>query len=59
MNKKDGEIIIYETSEKNISIDVNLKGFTIWLDQKSISFLFGVNIAAISKHIKNIYQEKE
>ena len=32
---------------------------TVWLTQKQIAALFGVNNPAISKHIKNIYEEGE
>lgn len=56
---KKGEVIIYKTKTGKISLDVKLKKETIWLTQKEIAILFDVNIPAISKHIKNIYKEKE
>lgn len=56
---KKGEIIIYKTKSGEMSLDVKLEKETIWLTQKQIATLFDVNIPAISKHIKNIYKEKE
>jgi death-on-curing family protein len=56
---KKGEIIIYKTKSGEMSLDVKFEKETIWLTQKQIATLFDVNIPAISKHIKNIYKEKE
>lgn len=56
---KNEEIIIYKDKTGKISLDVKFKKETIWLTQKQIAILFDVNIPAISKHIKNIYKEKE
>lgn len=36
-----------------------IKDDTIWLTQKSMAHLFGVNLPAISKHLKNIFEEGE
>ena len=36
-----------------------IKNETIWLTQKAMSELFGVNIPAISKHLRNIFDEGE
>ena len=54
-----GEIIIYKTKEEKTSLEVKLREETVWLTQFQITKLFGVNIPAVSKHIKNIFQEKE
>ena len=56
---KESNIILYETEDGKINIDVILRDETIWLTQKSIAELFDVNIPAISKHLNNIYEEKE
>jgi predicted XRE-type DNA-binding protein len=50
-------IVIYNDGELELKVSVNED--TIWLTQKQISEVFGVNIPAISKHIKNIYKDKE
>lgn len=53
------EIVIYETPEKEIKIEVHLENETLWLSQKQIAQLFDRGIPAINEHIKNIYNEKE
>ena len=50
-------IVFYNDGELELKISV--KEETIWLTQKQIAEVFGVNIPAISKHIKNIYKDKE
>ena len=51
------EIIIYQ--HKNKKIEVSLREETIWLSLNQIAELFDVQKAAISKHIKNIYDSGE
>lgn len=54
-----GEIILYQTSDGQTAIDVRLENETIWLTQKQIAELFGTEVPAISKHIKNIFSTGE
>jgi hypothetical protein len=56
---KELQFLIYNTPQENIKIDVAVKDETIWLTQKAMAMLFGVEIPAISKHIKNIYESGE
>ncbi len=53
------EFLIYKSSNWNVKIDVLIQNENIWLAQKKIAELFDVNIPAISKHIKNIFNEWE
>jgi len=53
------EIILYKTEDGNVKIDTIFQNETIWLTQNSMAELFGVNTPAISKHLKNIYEEGE
>jgi len=53
------EIIIYKNEEGLPVIEVAIKNETIWLTQKHIADIFGTQVPAINKHIKNIYQDKE
>ena len=53
------EILLYRTPNDDIRLEVFIRDETIWLTQKQIAELFGVNIPAISKHIKNIYESGE
>lgn len=56
---KTSEIIIYRTPQGKVSVDVVFFDDTFWLTQKAISELFGVGVPAISKHIRNIFNEGE
>ena len=53
------EIILYRTEDGSVKIDTIFQDETIWLTQSSMAELFGVNVPAISKHLKNIYEEGE
>ena len=57
MNK--GEIIIYETKDGETSIDVRMEEETVWLALNQMCFLFDRDKSVISRHIKNIFKEKE
>lgn len=54
-----GEIIIYQASDGQTTIDVKLENETLWLSQRLMSDLFGKDSDTIGLHIKNIYKEKE
>jgi len=56
---KKGEIVIYQTFDKKVKIDVSLENETIWLDAHKIAKIFDVNRPAIVKHIGNIYKTGE
>ena len=54
-----GEIIIYQTLEGNIKVDVRLEDETVWLTQADLCELFQKSKSTISEHIKNIFEENE
>lgn len=56
---KELSFLMYTSKEENISVNVVVKNETIWLTQKAMAELFGVGIPAISKHLKNIFDEGE
>lgn len=56
---KELQFLIYNTPQEDVKVDVVVKDETIWLTQKAMSALFGVKVPAISKHLKNIFQENE
>lgn len=56
---KNSELIIYESANGNIKLDVNLENETVWLSLEQMSKLFGRDKSVISKHIKNIYEDEE
>jgi len=51
----ENKVILYQPDE-TIKVDVRLEGDTVWLSQEQIAQLFGVGQAAISKHIRNVYE---
>lgn len=53
------KIILYQEDDKNILIDVIFQDETFWLTQKSMAELFDVQVPAISKHLSNIYEDRE
>jgi hypothetical protein len=53
------QFLIYNTPQDDIKVDVVVKEETIWLTQKAMAELFGVQVPDISKHIKNIYETGE
>ena len=55
-NERRGEILIYQMEDGTTAIDVKLENETVWLTQKQIALLFGVNRSAVTKHLKNIFE---
>ena len=56
---KDIAFILYSTPEYSEKVQVVIKDETLWMTQKAMGELFGVNIPAISKHLRNIYESGE
>lgn len=56
--KSEGEIMLYQF-EDAIQIDVRIENETVWLTQAQMVDLFQRNQSVISRHIKNIFLEKE
>lgn len=53
------EFLLYTVPNGAIKVEVLLNNETIWLTQKRMAELFGVGVAAISKHLDNIYESGE
>ena len=51
--------LIYNTPSNDVRIDVFLQDETVWLTQKAMAALFGVERPAITKHLKNIFESGE
>ena len=56
---KEFNFLVYSAPDKDIKVNAVIKDETIWLTQKAMAELFGVQTPAISKHLKNIFEEKE
>ena len=53
------QFLIYNTPDESVSIDTVVRDETVWLTQKAMAELFGVQIPAVSKHLQNIFEEGE
>lgn len=51
--------LMYKSIDEDISVNAVIRDETIWLTQKSMAKLFDVDVPAISKHLSNIYDERE
>ncbi|MBE6851778.1 MAG: cell filamentation protein Fic [Ruminococcus sp.] len=51
--------VLYHSEESDVSVNAVVQNESIWVTQKAMADLFAVNTPAISKHLKNIYEEGE
>lgn len=52
-------ILFYQTSERNISVEVTYIDESFWLTQKAIAELFGVESHTVTYHLKEIFKAQE
>lgn len=52
-------ILLFNPAGKNAKVSVYFQDGTFWLTQKAMAELFGVNVPAVSKHLKNIFETGE
>jgi prophage maintenance system killer protein len=57
--ENQSKILLYQTSDGKVNIDVNLSKNDIWLSQNQMADLFGTKRQAISKHLTNIFLASE
>lgn len=53
------QFLLYNMPDADGKVQVVIKGETLWCTQKAMAQLFGVGVPAISKHLKNIFEEGE
>ena len=58
MSQSDN-LLIYKNDDGDIIVDAIYKDETLWLTQKGMAKVFDVQVPAISKHLKNIFDEEE
>lgn len=56
---KQSKVILYQTDEGKIKVNVYYAEESFWLTQKAMSELFDVDRTVITKHLKNIFAENE
>lgn len=57
MKDNKNEIVLFENQD--VKLEVNLKDETVWLTQKQMAELFGKDRRTITRHIQNIFKDKE
>jgi hypothetical protein len=59
VQENKGEIVIYQTEDGQMSLEVNLVEDTVWLSLKPMVALFDRDKSVISRYIKKIFREGE
>lgn len=57
--EKAAEFLLYPSPAGDVRIQVRLQDETLWLPQKALAELFGVTVASVSRHLKNIFESTE
>ncbi len=57
--RKQMEMVLYHSDEGDVSVDAYILDESLWITQKAMAQLFGVQTPAISKHLKHIFDEGE
>lgn len=52
-------IVLFQSSDREISLDVLTDGSTVWVTQSQMAELFERDRTVIARHVSNIYREGE
>lgn len=55
----ESNIILYTTDNGSVSVQVQFEDGTLWLTQKRMAELFGVEVPTINYHLKEVFKSKE
>ena len=53
------EIVLFETVDNEVKLDVLIEDEMVWLNQAQMTELFDVDRTVITRHINNVFKEKE
>ena len=53
------QLLMYNTPQKDVKIDVVVKDETIWLTQKAMAILFDTSRENVTMHLKNVFETSE
>ena len=53
------EFLIYSSPEGEVKVDVFFQDETVWLTQKKMAELFGVDVRTVSEHLQNVFKSGE
>lgn len=57
--KSQNNFILYTSDTGDVKLEVFIQDETIWLTQKMMAELFGVDVRTVSEHIQNIFENQE
>ena len=57
--KNNAELLIYETQDGKVKLDVNLENETVWLSANQMALIFNRDEKVIRKHINNVFSDGE
>ena len=58
-NKIEGQIILYQTDDGKVSVDVRFEDETFWVTQKAMGELFNVESHTVTYHLQEIFKTEE
>lgn len=58
-NKNLGEIVIFNNEDGEVKVQIDAVNETIWLNQKGMAELFGVDVRTTNYHLGQIYETGE
>lgn len=58
-NSTDESVVVYQSEDGTLQLDVQLSDETVWLTQQQMSLLFNTKRSNITLHIGNIFREQE
>lgn len=58
MNDRN-ELVLFETKDNTIKLEVPVEGETVWLTQSQMTELFNVNRTVVTRHVNNVFKEGE
>ena len=56
---KQMEMVLYHSDEGDVSVDAYIMNDSLWVTQKAMAELFGIDKSGISKHLKKIFESGE
>ncbi len=56
---KKNEIVLFETKDNKVKLEVPVNGETVWLSANQMAALFGRDEKTVRKHINNVFSEDE
>lgn len=54
-----GEVVVYQTPDGEVRVDVRLDHETVWLTLNQMAELFGRDKSVVSRHLRNVFQSGE